>query len=750
MAADDHTPAVSEAHVKRRRRLRGACDICRKQKARCNSAEMPNNVCSNCIAFGSKCTHTGKAGSSSSGNDLNNNSRTAPDHIRLILSGSNEYISGDPLVVYQVLVAIAQYARRLEEAVATTTAAQSLGIQPSPLHWSSSADISDTSDETNTDLDPNLDDGIVFDSNLPESLQRIIRDVSINRFYGRSSSIHFIRAFQAAKMEATGDNNLIPQRPEFWTVRPWERPAEIFVPLLFPEPQLMVALIDKFFSEMNILIYVLHEITFRRAVDSGLHLHSQKFGEVVLAVCSLGAKFLSDRRVFLDDSDSEHTAGWLWFRQVRPVPTSLSLCGPASLYEIQLVLLSVLYLASASMPEQTYLLVGLGLRMAYDIGAHSRVRAKHGGDNVEAEQYKRVFLVLLCSDTIMSSLLGRPRSAQMNEMDIDLPVPLEGEPPIVTVYASLLLKLMEIWGRIQDEIYPHKRKDQNYQGIVAELDSALNEWVGNVPDQLRWDPNRQDLTTLNQSACLYGTYYHVQILLHRPFIPSPGNHTSPYSISFPSLAISANAARSCAHVMDVQSKRCVGPLYNPQIISALFDCALVLLMNVFHRSRPSADQSVQKCLNVLKVYERRWQVAGRNTDILAGMLAGILENSEPSSMMPSLKRPRSSEDTSTASTIPEPDAFNSEELYSGRVSVCSNAHLATVTQDIEQLQVSETDSSQQEIERLLFLPLYTEDLGRLPVYEPFDLDSIFRTDLTNAPFENNWEGWGTYVPNNPN
>ncbi|KAF7347216.1 Fungal-trans domain-containing protein [Mycena venus] len=377
-------------------------------------------------------------------------SRTAQDHITYILSGSNEYISGDPLVVYQILVAVAQYARRLEEALATTTAAQSLSIQPSPP-VGQSVSSNETPDETDTESD----DGLVVDSTLPESLQQITRDISSNRFYGKSSNIHFIKAFLDAKMEATGEtncvnNHLIHQRPEFWNVRPWELTAEIFVPQLFPEPELMMTLIDAFFSEVNILIYVFHEVTFRRAVTAGLHLHDHKFGAVVLAVCALGAKYSDDRRVFLEDSDSEHTAGWKYFRQVRPVPTSLF--ASPSLYEIQLVLLSILYLASASTPEETWALVGLGLRMAYDLGAHSRVRANHKGDNVEAELYKRAFLILLCSDTIMSSLLGRPRAAQLSELDLDLPVPLEGEPPIVAVYASLLLKLMEIWGRIQDSI----------------------------------------------------------------------------------------------------------------------------------------------------------------------------------------------------------------------------------------------------------------------------------------------------------
>ncbi|KAJ7631670.1 fungal-specific transcription factor domain-containing protein [Mycena polygramma] len=665
----------------KRRRLRGACDICRKQKG--DSAEMPGNRCSNCIAFQIP--------------------RTAPEHITAILSGSNEYISSDPLVVYQILVAISQYARRLEEALATTAAAHSFSVEPSPPSASSASN--EASDETDTESD----DGVLIDSTLPESLRHITRDVSSNRFYGKSSSINFVKTVMDAKMEVTGNNTLVSlQRPEFWHARPWELTADMFVPQLFPEPQLMEALIDLYFSELNILIYIFHEITFRAAVASGLHLRDQTFGAVVLVVCAIGAKYSDDPRVFLEGANSEHSAGWKWFRQVRPVPTSFFVSP--SLHDLQLICLSILYLGGSSMPEQCYVLVGVALRMALDVGAHRRIRTNHGQNVLEAELYKRVFWILLCSDTISSSLLGRPRAAPVEELDLDLPMVLEGEGPIVMAYGALLLNLMKIWWRLQDTIYPIKRKEQNYQEIVAELDSALNQWVDSVPPELRWDPNQPDLSLLNQSACIYVTYYVFQILLHRPFIPSPGNSSS---ISFPSLAICANAARSCGHVMDVQTKRAIGPLYNPQMPTSMFDAATVLLMNVFHRARPSADPSVQKCLDVLRVYERRWQIAGRNADIIAG----ILQMDGPLAIPQSLKRTRSFEDTTS---IPE--------TFEGPRDIAGSNRVAAVTQEIEQLQVSS-----QEIERLLFLPLHTEDLGRLPIYEPFDFDSIFRSDAFSPP-----------------
>lgn len=113
------------------------------------------------------------------------------------------------------------------------------------------------------------------------------------------------------------------------------------MPHMFPGPDLMKTLIDIFFAEINTQVYIFHATTFRSAVAAGLHLRDQKFGALVLVVCALGAKFSDDPRVFLDDAQSEHSAGWIWFRQVRPVPTSFHVSP--SLYELQLICVSNVY-----------------------------------------------------------------------------------------------------------------------------------------------------------------------------------------------------------------------------------------------------------------------------------------------------------------------------------------------------------------------------------------------------------------------
>jgi hypothetical protein len=79
--------------------------------------------------------------------------------------------------------------------------------------------------------------------------------------------------------------------------------------------------------------------------------------------------------------------------------------------------------------------------------------------------------------------------------------------------------------------------------------------------EVRWDPNREDPTFFEQSACLYGAYYTVQIFVHRPFIQtharSPG---VPAGGSFPALAICTNAARASMSIVHTHAARLQRPI----------------------------------------------------------------------------------------------------------------------------------------------------------------------------------------------
>lgn len=96
----------------------------------------------------------------------------------------------------------------------------------------------------------------------------------------------------------------------------------------------MVALIDLYFRNVNDYMPLLHRPTFEKGIADGLHLSEEGFGSTVLLVCGVGSRFSHDPRVFLEGSDSTHSSGWEWFRQVQLVRKSL-LAAPR-LYDLQI------------------------------------------------------------------------------------------------------------------------------------------------------------------------------------------------------------------------------------------------------------------------------------------------------------------------------------------------------------------------------------------------------------------------------
>jgi hypothetical protein len=128
-----------------------------------------------------------------------------------------------------------------------------------------------------------------------------------------------------------------------------------------------------------------------------------------------------------------------------------------------------------------------------------------------------------------------------------------------------------------------------------------------------------------QSCVLYSYYYFAQvsiassnqeytaatnmsvlskILIHRPFIPTPKTAPAIASLALPSLAICTNAARSCAHIAELQVVR---HRLNLHVLLPAFTSAIVLLVNVWASKKTGRMQDsetnlreVRKCLHALR------------------------------------------------------------------------------------------------------------------------------------------------------
>ncbi|KAJ6477812.1 hypothetical protein C8R47DRAFT_1219719 [Mycena vitilis] len=380
------------------------------------------------------------------------------------------------------------------------------------------------------------------------------------------------------------------RRLQYWTWKPWETTAHRTNMYTFPSEARMGELVGLYFTHQNMYVPLLHRPTFERNIAEGLYLTNDGFAATVLLVCAIGSRWSADPSV----TGVDLACGWEWFDQ-----------------------LAAQFLDGSSAPQACWNLVGLGLRAAQHIGCHRRT-ARIEVPSVERELYKRAFWY--------------------EDFDIDLPVECDDEYwehpthpfqqpaniPSRVAFFNTLIRLQHILAWSLKILYGLNKvrvlfmvEDGWEANAVAELDSALNYWYDNVPEHLRWDSARENPTFFDQSVALHCGYYHLQILIHRPFIPMLRKSESAVGLSpLSCLAICTNAARSIANMVDIQRRRkdSVPIVIN---LPAVFTSGIILLLNVWSGKRTGLVSdtnrdmvNVHKCMEVMRFYENRWQSAG--------------------------------------------------------------------------------------------------------------------------------------------
>ncbi|KAJ7632685.1 fungal-specific transcription factor domain-containing protein [Roridomyces roridus] len=590
------TPPSDEPRSKKRRNG-GACD-------HCDSGQMPGNRCTNCVTSGLDCTHAEIMKTIGSAKGYVESLETRLEKMEKLL---NKLLPG------------IDFTEQLENEE-----------EPSIL------------EQVGTSLPRNDADELVG------AIKKLTLNPEEHRFFGKSSGIQFVQTALNFKSHFADPQAQAPNAFQCSSATlPWLLPPADDTEdtqYTFPEPDLLASLIDLYFKEVNYYFPTLHRPTFERKVKDNLHLRDHRFAGTLLMVCSLGARHSDDTRTFLPgENNGHHTAGWKWHNQVRVIPKYL--IYKPNLYELQTIALSSLFLLSLS--PVAWNQIGFGLRRCQDVGAHRRMKQPH--PTPESEQWKRVFWVLLCLDWMSGTSTGRPLAMHEQDYDQDYPVDCDDEfwdlpaplsfkqpsyKPSDLTYFNTQAKLLVIQASITSTIYsPRKPTDitgrsthtSDAQNIIA-FDSALNSWLMEIPDHLKWDPDRENLLHFNQSAALHSVFYNVQIMVHRPYIPAPLETSRPGAL--PSLAICTNAARSCARIISAQEK--------PSQPVA-FTAAIVLLLNMWSGRRsgfpynPGKElDDVYKCINLLARAEKRYLAAGRFNDIIHRLISvGDVGNDGP-------------------------------------------------------------------------------------------------------------------------
>ncbi|KAF8160814.1 fungal-specific transcription factor domain-containing protein [Crassisporium funariophilum] len=630
MATDDgSSPSGSlsarESQKIKRRRLHGACDGCRRKKS--DSAKMPQNQCSNCLAVNGQCTHEiprqpkKKETQQAYIQSLEERLERLEHFIQTAHPDKDidQLIEG-PMEHYRDIPPLESYSSgNLSELKYTL-----------PHSISGSNDQPETSKSTIVTVkdDPSEADDLAHIA-LAEHLSHLSID-TLERFFGQSSAFMFAKDAATIKSEMTGISNKLTggnfRRPVFWDMRPWEREAAMSQTLsyVYPEDDLLRSLVSIYFEKANHFLPVLHRPTFEKSLSLGQHLWDSSFGMTVLLVCALASRYSQDPRVLVDGDDSCLSSGWRYFVQV-PIHRN-ALLYSSTIYDLQYYCLAIIYLIGTSIPNAAWNILGLGIRYAIEKGAHRR-KGTSEKPNAEEELLKRAFWSLVCIDRLMSSFLGRPCIIQDEDFDVDYPVECDdeywypddpdqafkqppGKPSTITAFICHL-RLCDILAYTLRTLYSTKKSkiltgligNEWEHRIVAELDSSMNKWKDSLPSFLTWDPERRDAVFFHLSAGLHSTYHYVQIQIHRPFLTKQSDQ------SFPSLAMCTNAARSCSHLLEATLAR--GLRVFPNILMAAFASGLVMLLNVWGNNRSGLLDTtkemanIQICINVLKESERR-------------------------------------------------------------------------------------------------------------------------------------------------
>ncbi|KAK7050568.1 fungal-trans domain-containing protein [Favolaschia claudopus] len=608
----------------RKQRARPSCDICRRQKVRCDSASQLDGRCTNCKNFNSECTHTMSDSTYQRGKRRMRKNKPEQSGTSSQLSTKNIVDAllrqayptpQDPNSLVQLLLEICRYARSLEQKPGSNS---SMSATPS-------------------DVEPS---GLVVDlDKLPEHLKSITMESSDRRFYGKNSMVAYVRAAMEAGLQGltstTKPRDPPLTRPKYWTPLPWEVQKPQVLKLIFPPPDLLHHLIDLYFAQINIFIFVLHRPTFEKSLSDSLHLSNPDFGCIVLAVCALASKISDDSRVFLPCEQGELSAGWEWFRQIqRPFDGPVK---PASLFQLQLCCLYITFMQSGADLESCWMLSGIGLLQAQDMGA-LRPLPPDQKPSVEKELIKRCCHYLSLFYSIASACFGRPRPALPPGNNLQLAIPFEdddypegfspadvgengkaGRPALCDFFNTYITLYRIVTFSWQTTGPPQDYTQPLAPEFLAELDSRLNEWANTIPEHLLWNPYNENEVFFSQSAALYASYYHWRIVIHRPFMQAPGTS------NLRSLAICTNAARSAATVGSVKSRRPMAPNY--YMLKSVFDAAIVLLLNMFGATRSGLPIEVDrelvdvyKCMALLRHTEPRHQIAGRLNDCLCELL----------------------------------------------------------------------------------------------------------------------------------
>ncbi|KAL5632075.1 hypothetical protein ACGC1H_000184 [Rhizoctonia solani] len=639
------------------------CDQCRLNKVQCLAPDSIQERCKQCEASGTACTWVigprplGRSPPSPSFVAyLENRVGELERKLREILPGINlnrelETLAQRPLAppsqpTYAHIPSVTSSAK--SPRASASTSFQHVPAQDEPPVLNSAPEllkqVRQVSLSSSSKLPSNLKNDVYWSATASTKAEE-------PRFHGMSSGEILLRDAKEIRREylpSAGSGKILRRRPEFWEPPAPEkrcRDAEL-APVELPPADLVDSLVELFFRYTNAFYPIFHRGIFEHELARGTHLASdttgRTFARVLLLVCAVASRWSFDPRVFTDGQTL--SAGYEFFRRAGPVTWAVR--AQPSLYDVHICILSALFLHGSSAHYSGWTVLGIGIRLAQDVGAHRKKEKV----TIENELYKRAFWILLVLDRMICGALGRPSAMQDLDSDLDPIIelddedwPIDGDPfhplgkPSRLSYFNGVIGLSRILGRAIQTLYALDRTKRQ-MGLIgpekdgellADLQRHLEQWKKTVPYHLRLTtPLAPPGVFFDQATALWSMYHHINILIHREFV------TKRSKLAADCLDICRRSARECVDIiytqLQVEGSR---PLYNT--IQAAFSSGMILIFDVLagekasrndqndqrafiadKYSKSEKERDVERCRAILERTESRWHIAGQWLDTL--------------------------------------------------------------------------------------------------------------------------------------
>jgi hypothetical protein len=285
---------------------------------------------------------------------------------------------------------------------------------------------------------------------------------------------------------------------------------------LFSLPNRSVAdrLVDAYFDFIHPLNTYLHEYKFRQRYDC-LWLRKEAGGEEAaennlawFGLVNLVFAFGSDHANHAKLIGSIPIRNTLFFKRAKTFVFS-SLFQAASIDLVQALLLMGQYLHSSLELDNSWIVVGLAIRMAQSLGLHL---ATSTPNIIDQEVRKRVWWGCFVIDRLLSMKVGRPPTIHDGpEVTVGLPLAIDDEyltndserPPIQPIgvpskfdFLTYVITQCRLLERICNTLYSGRQVDIHRPGLTdiskllalaIQLDGDLAAWQQTLPTHLQFD-----------------------------------------------------------------------------------------------------------------------------------------------------------------------------------------------------------------------------------------------------------------------